>query len=72
MRYLELDVHLTRDGVVVVGHDYDLSRTCYVNGEKKLLGEFAYDELPKFRPTFTTGVMGEYTFSCHDGSHEQE
>jgi len=26
--YFELDVHMTRDGVVVVSHDADLSRTC--------------------------------------------
>jgi len=27
-RYFELDVHMTRDGVIVVSHDAELSRTC--------------------------------------------
>ena len=28
---IELDVQLTKDGVMVVHHDYDLKRTCGVN-----------------------------------------
>ena len=28
--YLECDVHLTKDDVVVIAHDYDLTRTCFL------------------------------------------
>jgi glycerophosphoryl diester phosphodiesterase len=32
-RYLETDVHLTRDGVLVSFHDPDLTRTCGINAK---------------------------------------
>jgi len=54
IKYLEMDVHLTKDREVVIAHDYDLSRTCLLentNG-KKYIGEFNFDELPPFRPMF--------------------
>jgi len=40
---LECDVHLTRDGVVIVSHDADLSRLCGVNEQ---IADTKYDELP--------------------------
>ena len=41
---VELDVHLTADGVVVVHHDPDLA-------DGRCLGELRRDELPEFVPT---------------------
>jgi len=40
---LEMDVHLTKDNVVVVAHDYDVLRVC---GEPRKLAEMNYDEIP--------------------------
>ena len=34
---IELDVQLTKDGVMVVHHDYDLKRTCGVNKKIRLI-----------------------------------
>lgn len=42
---LELDVHLTRDGQVVVNHDADLTRQC---GVSRLVSSFDYSELPRY------------------------
>ena len=39
---IELDVQLTKDGVMVVHHDYDLKRTCGVN---KKIADLTYREL---------------------------
>ncbi len=39
---IELDVQLTRDGEVVVFHDFDLKRICSVEGE---VSDFTYKEL---------------------------
>ncbi len=41
-RYFELDVHMTRDGRVVVVHDPDLARTA---GRDALVRELSYDQL---------------------------
>ncbi|MGH7984898.1 MAG: glycerophosphodiester phosphodiesterase [Candidatus Binataceae bacterium] len=41
-RYIELDIHLTRDGEVVVSHDGDLRRTCSQAG---LIAQLSYSEL---------------------------
>ena len=40
--YFELDVRMTRDGVVVLGHDADLNRIC---GVESLISELTFDEL---------------------------
>ena len=53
---VELDVHLTADGVVVVHHDPDLA-------DGRCLGELRRDELPAFVPTLadvlvTCGPLG--------------
>ena len=50
IKYLECDVHLTKDDQVVVAHDFDLTRTCMVTNDScKFIGEYDYDELPPFR-----------------------
>ncbi len=42
---MELDVQLTRDGQVVVAHDFDLDRLCGVAGA---IDSFTYEELQQF------------------------
>jgi len=44
--YLETDVHVTADGVLLAFHDDDLSRTC---GREGLIGELNYDEIKTAR-----------------------
>lgn len=44
-RDFEFDVHRTRDGVLVVHHDYDLKATAGVHA---LIGKLTYAELKKF------------------------
>ena len=43
---VELDVHLTNDGQVVVFHDYSLMRMCGIN---RRIEELDYDEIRSFR-----------------------
>ncbi len=45
-RYLETDVHLSADGVLMAFHDPDLSRTCDVDGT---IAEMTADELADVR-----------------------
>ncbi|MEL6890583.1 MAG: glycerophosphodiester phosphodiesterase [Actinomycetota bacterium] len=45
-RYLETDVHLTRDGELVAFHDTDLARTCGVDAA---IGDLTIDELRDIR-----------------------
>ncbi len=45
-RYLETDVHLTRDGVLVAFHDADLRRTC---GVDRTIAATTWAELREFR-----------------------
>lgn len=40
--YFELDVRMTRDGVIVLGHDDDLSRNCGIDGT---ISKLTFDEL---------------------------
>ena len=40
-----LDVQLTRDGQVIVAHDYDLKRIC---GIEKEIDSLTYEELSRF------------------------
>ena len=44
--YLETDVHLSADGVLMAFHDPDLSRTCGVDGS---IAEMTADELAEVR-----------------------
>ena len=43
---IELDVHLTKDGKIVVFHDSNIKRMC---GEDKLISELNYAELKEYR-----------------------
>ena len=45
-RYLETDVHATRDGVLMAFHDDDLSRTCGVEAH---IGSLDYETIRHFR-----------------------
>jgi len=45
-RYLETDVHLTADGVLVAFHDEDLTRTC---GSARLIADLTSDEIRELR-----------------------
>jgi glycerophosphoryl diester phosphodiesterase len=41
---VEIDVHLTRDGHLILSHDFDTARTC---GEKRLFTEYTLADLQK-------------------------
>ena len=71
IRYLECDIHLTKDDEVIIAHDYNLSRTCLLNPneDKEYIGEFNYNELPPYRKKYTTGLIGELTF---EDSNEED
>jgi glycerophosphoryl diester phosphodiesterase len=66
-------VHLTLDGVVVVAHDFDLTRICELpeaGGSaqtaqalpRQYIGEFNFEELPYMRKKFTTGLFGDAVY----------
>jgi glycerophosphoryl diester phosphodiesterase len=48
MNLLELDVHLTKDGQVVVSHDEFLDRMCGPEFARKKTSDYNFAELPKF------------------------
>ena len=45
-RYIETDVHATKDGVLLAFHDDDLLRTC---GQPGVISEMNYDDVKNFR-----------------------
>ena len=45
-RYLETDVHVTRDGRLMAFHDEDLARTC---GVAARIGDLTYEEISRLR-----------------------
>jgi glycerophosphoryl diester phosphodiesterase len=57
--YAELDIHATRDGVVVVAHDPDLRRTC---GRDALIRALDYAELVGADAGFNFTVDGGFPF----------
>jgi glycerophosphoryl diester phosphodiesterase len=56
---LELDVHLSRDGVVVVHHDFQLERTTDLHGALK---ERTADELARADAAYRFGAAAGYPF----------
>jgi glycerophosphoryl diester phosphodiesterase len=58
VRYIELDVHMTADGRVVVAHDPDLVRT---GGRDALVRELSYEQL--------ADTDAGYGFVAPDGGH---
>lgn len=58
---IELDVQLTKDGVMVVHHDYDLKRTCGVN---KKITDLTYRELCKKVAKALDQYKGLYCMEC--------
>jgi len=70
--FLECDVHMTKDNIVIVSHDGNLSRVCeFSEGEQRRhISEFNYDELPSYKKGFKTGLLGEFTWNHHqDGQN---
>ncbi|HXN87522.1 MAG TPA: glycerophosphodiester phosphodiesterase [Candidatus Binataceae bacterium] len=53
--YLETDVHLTRDGEVVVSHDDNLERTC---GHPGLIAELDYGDIAAMDAGFSFSLNG--------------
>lgn len=53
---LEMDCWMTKDGIIVVSHDNDLSRCC---GVDKDITEMNYDELPPIQNRFKTHFYEE-------------
>jgi glycerophosphoryl diester phosphodiesterase len=59
-RYLETDVHMTRDGEIVVSHDGDLERVC---GRAGLIKEMEYADIARADAGFTFTLDGrEFPF----------
>ena len=46
MNFLELDVHLSADGEVVIAHDAELGRMCGPDYQGRQLSSYNYSELP--------------------------
>ena len=62
MNLLELDVHCTKDGEVLVAHDADLGRMCGQMYEGRRISEFNYADLPPFQKTVSMHLSpGDYT-----------
>jgi glycerophosphoryl diester phosphodiesterase len=55
-RYLETDIHLTRDGEVVISHDPGLERIC---GQPGIIKEMNYAEVAKFDAGYTFSRDGK-------------
>ena len=64
---LELDVHITKDNVVVVSHDQDLKR---VTGQDLKIKETNFDELPKIKHVIPIDFTFGKTYSSEDKSEE--
>lgn len=62
---LELDVHLTKDNVVVVNHDLNLSRTTGLN---QTIRDVEYRDLPFLKTNLTLDFDPGVIFECKDPS----
>ncbi|HVN28510.1 MAG TPA: glycerophosphodiester phosphodiesterase family protein, partial [Candidatus Binataceae bacterium] len=59
-RYLETDVHMTRDGEIVVSHDPDLARCC---GVMRVIRESDYADIAKADAGYAFSLNGkEFAF----------
>ncbi len=52
LNMLECDVHLSKDGVVVVSHDNTLDRMCSAEFKDRKVSDFNFKELPPFKRSF--------------------
>jgi hypothetical protein len=57
LNMLECDVHLSKDGVVVVSHDETLDRMCSAEFNGKKVSDFNFKELPPFKRSFELHLM---------------
>ena len=64
---LELDVHLTKDGVCVVSHDQDLYR---VTGKRVRIKECDFQDLPKLQHLVPVEFTHGAIFQSDDKSDE--
>ena len=59
---LELDVHMSKDGHVVIAHDATLGRMCGPDYRGKKLADFTYKELPQMQKQIKIALSpGSYT-----------
>ncbi|HYA35038.1 MAG TPA: glycerophosphodiester phosphodiesterase [Candidatus Binataceae bacterium] len=58
-RHMEFDVHMTRDGEIVVAHDESLERAC---GRAGLIKEMAWDEIIRADAGYTFGEDRGFPF----------
>lgn len=65
---LECDVHLTKDGVVIVAHDTDLWRICGVN---KQIHELDYAELPTMQRRYVLHFTDNELYHLRDDEDGQ-
>jgi glycerophosphoryl diester phosphodiesterase len=61
VRYLETDVHLTKDGILVAHHDDRVDRTTNGTG---FVADFTYDELSRLDAGFRFTRDGGQTYPC--------
>ena len=61
MNMLECDVHMTKDGQVVVSHDDTLGRMCGEQYQGKRISDFSFNELPTYQKTVSMHLSpGDY------------
>ena len=59
---MECDVHLSKDGEVVVAHDATLGRMCGAEYADKRVSDYNFADLPKFQDTIPIHMQnGGYT-----------
>jgi glycerophosphoryl diester phosphodiesterase len=48
LNFMECDVHLSKDGEVVIAHDSSLERMCGPDYAGKTVRDYDFKDLPKF------------------------